>query len=190
MWENLQDEISDPKDALQGSSEDDLNEGVGYAPPAENLLMSFGTAPKDLSSLHPPMVQIFRLWQTYLVNVNPLVKMFHAPSVQQTILDASGDLRNIPRHTEALMFAIYFLAVSSLRHEDCEAMFGEAKGTLLTKYSHGTQQALINARYLKSLNIFTLQAFILFLVCFSNSLQKFYQENLAEVLTMLQCYVC
>jgi hypothetical protein len=164
LWENLRDEISDPKDALQGSSEDEINDNAVFCPPAENLLMSLGSATKDLSALHPPAVQIFRLWQTFLVNVNPLVKMFHAPTVQQTILDASGDLGNVPRHTEALMFAIYFLAVSSLRNEDCEAMFGEQRAMLLTKYSHATQQALINSKFLKSLNIFTLQALILFLV--------------------------
>lgn len=164
LWENLRDEISDPKDALQGSSEDEINEHSGYCPPAEKFLMSFGSAAKDLSSLHPPAVQIFRLWQTFLVNVNPLVKMFHAPTVQQTILDASGDLENVPRHTEALMFAIYFLAVSSLRNEDCEAMFRENRTTLLSRYAHGTQQALINSKFLKSLNIFTLQALVLFLL--------------------------
>ncbi len=80
------------------------------------------------------------------------------------ILDATGDLENVPRHTEALMFAIYFLAVNSLGNDECQSMFGEPRATLLTKYDHGTQQALTNARFLRSLNIFTLQALIMFLV--------------------------
>jgi len=84
--------------------------------------------------------------------------------MQQTILDASGEIRNIPRHVEAMMFAVYLLAVTSLQNEDCQNMFGEQRNTLLSKYAHGTQQALINARFLKSLNIGTLQAFLLFLV--------------------------
>jgi hypothetical protein len=74
LWENLRDEIQDPKDALQGSSEDEMNQDSNpLYPPAENFLVGFPTATKDLSSLHPPPVQIFRLWQTFLVNVNPLV---------------------------------------------------------------------------------------------------------------------
>ena len=80
------------------------------------------------------------------------------------ILDASGDLENVPRHTEALMFSIYFLAVTSLGNDDCQSMFGESRATLLTKYAHGTQQALINSRFLKSLNILTLQALMIYLV--------------------------
>ncbi len=163
LWENLRDEIADPKDSLQESSEDESND-AGPFPHPESLLVGFGSVSKDLSTLHPPPVQIFRMWQTFLVNVNPLLKMLHAPTWQQSILDASGDIRNIPRHIEAAMFGIYFLAVTSLQNEECQSMFGEQRNTLLAKYAHGTQQALINARFLKSLNICTLQALALFLV--------------------------
>jgi hypothetical protein len=162
LWENLRDEIGESKGSLQGSSEDESNDAGPYPYP-ESLLVGYSSS-KDLSALHPSPVHIFRLWQTFLVNVNPLAKMVHAPTLQQTILDASEDVRNIPRHVEALMFSVYFLAVTSLQNEDCQAMFGEQRSTLLARYSHGTQQALVNARFLKSLNIGTLQAYIFFLV--------------------------
>lgn len=163
LWENLRDEIQDPKEALQTSSDDEINESNPY-PGAEVFFLSRGAATKDLTSLHPPPVQIFRLWQTFLVNVNPLVKIFHAPTVQQIILDATGDLANVPRATEALMFAIYLISVTSLRTEDCETMYGETRANLLSKYSHAAQQALINGKFLKSVNLYSLQAFSLFLV--------------------------
>lgn len=113
--------------------------------------------------MHPPPVHIFRLWQTFLVHVNPLVKIFHAPTVQQTILDASGNLETVSRSTEALMFSIYFLAVIALNNADCQSMFGETRQALVAKYCNGTQQALINAKFLKSLNISTLHAFVNYL---------------------------
>lgn len=180
LWENLRDEIEDPKDALQGSSEDEINNESGLMPQAENFLL--GSSIRDLSALHPPAVQIFRLWQTFLVNVNPLIKMFHAPTVQQTILDASSDLENVPRHTEALMFAIYFLAVTSLRNEDCESMFGEQQQVLLAKYCHAAQQALINSKFLRSLNILTLQALVLFLVRLPFTCSLFSASHLVSTL--------
>ncbi|KAG4419499.1 hypothetical protein IFR04_007373 [Cadophora malorum] len=165
LWENLRDEIQDPKDALQeGSSEDDFPEQGGYPTPEGFLFGSLGAVSRDLGDLHPPPVHIFRLWQTFLVNVNPMVKMFHAPTIQQMILDASGDLANVPRHTEALMFAIYFISIISLQDQDCRSMFNESKEVLLAKYSTGAQQSLVNSRFLKSLNILTLQAFILYLL--------------------------
>jgi hypothetical protein len=163
LWENLRDEIQDPKEALQTSSDDETNETNLY-PDAGVFFLSRGSATKDMSPLHPPPVQVFRLWQTFLVNVNPLVKIFHAPTVQQIILDATGDLSNIPRPTESLMFAIYLISVTSLRNEDCETMFGETRAYLLSKYSHATQQALVNGKFLKSVNLYSLQAFALFLV--------------------------
>jgi hypothetical protein len=126
-------------------------------------------ASRDLSSFHPAPVQIFRLWQTFLTNVNPLVKIFHAPTIQQVILDASGDVSKIPKPAEALMFSIYLLAVNSLQDDKCRALFQEEKALLLKKYSHAAQQALLNAKFLKSTNIYSLQAFQLFLVSTSDA---------------------
>ena len=166
LWEHLRDEITeDPKDALQTSSEEEAQEHDIYPHP-EAFLVDRDSAPKDLSSLHPQAVDIFRLWQTYLTNCNPLTKFFHAPTMQQVILDASSNTRNIPRHTEALMFSIYLLATTSLTNQECESMFNETRNDLLLKYSHAAQQALVNARFLKSLSLSTLHAFCIYLVGF------------------------
>ena len=143
------------------------------------FLLSRGTGMKDLTPHHPPPVQIFRLWQTFLVNVNPLVKIFHAPTVQQIILDATGDLSNVPRATEALMFAIYLIAVTSLAGPECEAMLGESRQTLLSKYSFTAQQALVNAKFLKSVNLHSLQAFTIYLL----ALRKGYDPQSLWILT-------
>lgn len=165
LWENLRDEIQsqEPKDSFQPSSDDEVNETCLY-PNAGSLLIGHSGSKPNLTSQHPQPVHIFRLWQTFLTNVNPLTKVFHAPTVQQMILDASGDLEHAPRPTEALMFSIYLLAVISMKSEDCETMFGQSQSTLLSKYSHATQHALVRAGYLKSLSLVTLQAYTLFLV--------------------------
>lgn len=91
--------------------------------------------------------------------------LFHAPTIQQIITDASGDLDNIPKPVEALMFAIYLLSVTSMQPEECERILGQPKSSLLSKFSHATQQALVRANYISSLSLTTLQAFALFLVC-------------------------
>lgn len=119
---------------------------------------------KPLISNHPKPVQVFRLWQTYLDNVNPLVKLFHAPTVQQSIIDASSDLENINASTESLMFAIYLSSVNSLGDEECRNVMGEPKALLLTRFSSAAQQALVNAEVLRSSNPVVLQAYTLYLV--------------------------
>lgn len=109
-------------------------------------------------------MQIFRLWQTFLDNVNPLVKILHTPTVQQLVLEASGNLKAVSKSMNALMFAIYVSAVNSLSNAECEGMIGQGKSVLLAKYYLGTQQALISAAFLKSSDMVVLQAYVLFLV--------------------------
>lgn len=118
--------------------------------------------------LHPSTVQIFRLWQTFLDNVNPIIKIFHAPTVQQQILDATSDLSNVSKPMEALMFGIYATAVTSLSDVECKNMFGEEKTVLRGRYSAGSRQALRNAGVLRTSNLVILQAFVLYLVSSSS----------------------
>lgn len=119
----------------------------------------------DLKRLHPGPIIIFRLWQTYLNCVYPLSMIFHAPTVQQQILDASADLENVSESMEALMFAIYHAAIVALPPEECEAMFGLPQPVVANKYMLATQQALNAAKLLKNLDITVLQALVILLVC-------------------------
>jgi hypothetical protein len=161
-------QLEDSKDVVQCSDNEDRDPLLGPAISSNADSLLFGRLMlKPLVSSHPTPVQIFLLWQTCLDNVNPLLKLFHAPTVQQMILDAASNLENIPQSTEALMFAIYFLSITSLRNDDCERIMGESRPVLLARFSNATQQALINAELLKSSNMTVLQAFVLFLVSLS-----------------------
>lgn len=162
-------QLQNPKDAINGSSEDATTIATGGPYPSGESLIFGRPIPNTLRSSHPQPVHIFRLWQTCLDNVNPLAKIFHAPTVQQLVLEASCDLDNVSVSTETLMFAIYLSSVTSLRDEDCKGMLGEPRAVLLTKFSNATQQALINAGVLKTSSLVILQAFILFLVGFTPS---------------------
>ena len=138
---------------------------LGCTNPDEvDLLFGLPSTTASLMDLHPQPVHIFRLWQTFLDNVNPLTKIIHAPTMQQQILDAASSLENVSKGLESLMFAIYNFAVTSSSNAYCESTFGEAKSTLLARYRCGTQQALIRVGYLRSSEMVVLQAFVLFLV--------------------------
>lgn len=117
------------------------------------------------TELHPNPVHIFKLWQTFLENVNPLTKILHAPTIQQQILEAMGDLPRIGKELETLMFAIYCIALVSLPAEEVEKSFGQSKKKLLSKCRRGAQLAFRNASFLRTSNIMVLQAFMLYLVC-------------------------
>lgn len=107
---------------------------------------------------------MFRLWQTYIDNVDPLVKIVHTPSFQQQISVLSGNTESIPKPTEALMFAIYAMAILSMSDSECDSAFGKPRSVLLARYQDAARQALINASYLRTSDIVVLQAYFLFLV--------------------------
>jgi hypothetical protein len=118
----------------------------------------------SVASAHPPYTQIVPLWQIYINNVNPLLKISHVPTLQQQIITAAADLAKIPRPLEALMFAIYFSAVTSMSDNEVRKEFDEDKTVLLSKYHSGTQQALVNAGFMRSTDLAVLQALLLYLV--------------------------
>ena len=118
----------------------------------------------DLSTLHPNPVQIFRLWQTYLDNINPLLKVTHTPSLQGRIIEAASNVTSINPSLEALMFSIYCTSILSLVVEDCQTIFGASKEELLTGYQFACQQALLNCGFLHTSDRDCLTALYLYLV--------------------------
>ncbi|KAK9319080.1 C6 zinc finger domain protein [Lipomyces orientalis] len=118
----------------------------------------------DLSTLHPEQVQIFRLWQIYLENVNPLLKVTHTPTLQARIIDAVSDVANMSPTLEALIFSIYCVSILSLAEDECRTLFGSPRKDLLTSYQFGCRQALLNCRVLRSSDRDCLIALYLYLV--------------------------
>ncbi|OCT46607.1 C6 transcription factor [Cladophialophora carrionii] len=141
------------KEAWEQSSED-----------ADHLLFGSRGATVDVSALHPDAVQIFRLWQVYLDNVNPLLKVTHTPSMQGRIIEAASHIRAIDPILEALMFSIYCTAILSLSEEECQTMAGSPKNQLLTRYQYGCQQALLNCGFLRTSDRECLTALFLYLI--------------------------
>jgi hypothetical protein len=130
----------------------------------QHLLFGSRTSLADLSSFHPNPVQIFRLWQVYLDNVNPIFKVTHTPTLQVRIIEAASNLTNIDPKLEALMFSIYCISIRSLDPEESRTMFGSTQEELLTQYQVGCQQALMNCNFLKMEDRECLTALFLYLV--------------------------
>ncbi|PLB50139.1 hypothetical protein P170DRAFT_463409 [Aspergillus steynii IBT 23096] len=130
----------------------------------DHLLFGTRTTAVNISALHPEPVHIFRLWQIYLDNVNPLLKVIHTPSLQGRIIDAASNVANTDPVFQALIFGIYCTAVLSLPADDCQRVFGSSKQDLLAKFQFGCQQALSNYGFLRSSNREALTALYLYLV--------------------------
>lgn len=135
----------------------------------DNLLFGSRDPTVDLSVIHPDTIQIFRLWQIYLDNVNPLLKVTHTPTLQARIIEAASNLKNIHPNLEALMFGIYSTAVTSLTVNDCQTMFNSSREDLLIRFHFGCNQALLECEFLRTNDRDCLTALYLYLVRFAIS---------------------
>jgi hypothetical protein len=159
------------------SSEDDMREAIIkkawdklFLDNDHHLLFGSQRPVVDISFFHPEPVQIFRLWQIYLENVNPILKVTHTPSLQGRIIQAASKLTDINPNLEALMFSIYCMSILSLGTEDCQTMFNSTQEQLLVRYQFGCQQALRNCNFLRTEDRECLTALYLYLVSFPRRL--------------------
>lgn len=130
------------------------------------FLLPFGQPKEhiDLSDRHPDQASIFKLWQKYLDNVNPLLKVTHTPTLQGRIVTAATNVAGASPALIALMFSIYCVATLSLRDAECLELFGTNRHVLLTDFQLSCQQALANCGVLKTTDRECLTAFYLYVV--------------------------
>ncbi|KAJ8108749.1 hypothetical protein ONZ43_g6330 [Nemania bipapillata] len=108
------------------SEEEDVGSTINHAYDqmfgnADGFPFAVGGQPQSVTELHPSGVEILGLWQTYLGNVDPLLKLTHAPTLQAQIIEASRNLTKVSKSLEALMFAIYLMAITSLTDDEANA---------------------------------------------------------------------
>ena len=153
-------EESDKEDSAQKSTSD------AQTPQSAAVFGSTLTAPKDLRLLHPTPEQISQLCSLFIENVDPVFKVLHVPSLRNMVSDAISNLDNIPSNTyiEALLFSMYYAAVTSLTPEECLQMFHDSKESLLARFRAGTERAFSNADFLCECDLETLQALAIFLI--------------------------
>ncbi|OQE14860.1 hypothetical protein PENFLA_c035G10435 [Penicillium flavigenum] len=185
LWYAMSQKTEDPKDDEGNDGEDDEND-TGFLRDNDHMRhavikkawnhmfqgksndhLLFGSQvgdADDLSASHPTQVHIFRLWQIYLDNVNPLLKVTHTPTLQTRIIDAVGDITNVNPTLEALMFSIYCVSILSLTEDQCSALFGSPKKDLLTGYQSACQHSLRSCGILRCSDRECLTALYLYLV--------------------------
>ncbi|KAF5680775.1 C6 transcription factor [Fusarium heterosporum] len=150
IWQAMRQGYRDPSDTFYDNIFNMVNTHDQAYTTDENMLFGSRQSTVELHTLHPEPAQLFRLWQVYLDNVNPLLKVTHTPTLQSRIVEAVSDLKNISPPLETLMFGIYCTAVLSLTEEECQTMFKQPKEQLSTKFQFGSQQALVNSQFLRT----------------------------------------
>jgi hypothetical protein len=81
---------------------------------------------------HPSELIAF-LWQTYLERVEPVLKVFHAPTVQKQVMDLIQGRGFVDPSTMCVIFAIYYASVITMTAEECQTGFNKGKHEVLKR---------------------------------------------------------
>lgn len=109
-----------------------------------------------------------QLCQVYLLNVDPVIKILHRPSVERWMLQGERYLGFPERHAavESLGSAICYVAATSLTETQSWARFHATKSSIVARARRACEAALEKSSPLVSPEVTTLQAFVLYLVSF------------------------
>jgi Fungal specific transcription factor domain len=188
FWASINDEVEEIREMLDDQEFDSDSDtpippsDAVTEPNHQSFIMGYSSSDVDLKPLHPLPSQIPFYWQTFLENVQPLVKLLHTPTMNKVIKEVQNNLDCLSKSTEALMFAIYFATITSMNTNEVRfwgvssveapvnilqvhTNFGIEKEPLLKKYRFAVEQALAKASFLNTNEIVTVQALVLFLVC-------------------------
>lgn len=82
------------------------------------FVLGYKSSEVDLSTLHPLPSQVPFIWQVYVENVDPLVKILHVPTMNKLIRDCRNNMKNLSPGLEALLFSIYYASITSMEDEE------------------------------------------------------------------------
>ncbi|OJJ45251.1 hypothetical protein ASPZODRAFT_70052 [Penicilliopsis zonata CBS 506.65] len=115
--------------------------------------------------LYPTRWEATQLWQVYTNNVSPVVRILHIPSMQSVVFGAISNTKDIPHDLAALLFSIYFSAVTSLSPEEVATLLKMDRVSALLRYREGLETALCHASFLETPTLPALQAIVLYVTC-------------------------
>ncbi|KAB5578862.1 fungal-specific transcription factor domain-containing protein [Coniochaeta sp. 2T2.1] len=173
FWSKINDELNEMRAATQDIADTDTDDSDDGSTPHsmdeqyldhQSFIMGYRSADVDLGPLHPLPSLIPFMWQIYQENVDPVLKILHVPTVEQIIRDRRSGSGEISPSTEALLFSIYYAAVTSMEAEDVTRSLGQDKSVLLNQYRFAVEQALAKANFITDPDVTVCQAFVIFLV--------------------------
>lgn len=161
------DAMSTVSGGSNGSLPDFLRPGESYIPPSSGFF--FGAEAQSFESLLPTREAGDRLIQQYFQAVHPIARCVHRPTFEIDYQSFWEEIYNNyePRpSTQAIMFAAWFSAAVSMDESVVYRLFGVTKTSLIERLKSATETALGKANFLRTTRVETMQAFIMYMVCY------------------------
>ncbi|KAM0541392.1 hypothetical protein ACHAPJ_013265 [Fusarium lateritium] len=179
FWSRISDELDGLKmDTREMAGDDESSEDEefpGSTPSTQELyrepserhafLFQRGLTPSSPGGqdFQPLPSQIPFLLDVFDENMNLIMHIVHMPTIRKMVRPSRGPVTNISLKNQALLFSIYYAAVTSMEDDDVTTNFGATKTELNLKFRRGLEQALARADFLNDPDIILVQTLVIFL---------------------------
>ncbi|KAF5027120.1 hypothetical protein F66182_785 [Fusarium sp. NRRL 66182] len=175
LWVKLNDELDSIREETQKLTDEDFDES-DYEDTPDNspataltadhhsFIFGYRSADVNLEKCRPLPSHIPFLWSVYQENVEPLIKVLHVPTMEPIIRDARKNHEQLSPENQALVWAIYYAAITSLEPDEVRANLGANREDVLAQYRFAVEQSLAKANFLNASDISIIQAFVIFLL--------------------------
>ncbi|KAL7915530.1 fungal-specific transcription factor domain-containing protein [Trichoderma velutinum] len=167
FWAALHGELRSVREAFETSDMIDLTAFEDDVSPDEaehgQIPFTFSQSNPLESTFHPAPHLLSFIWQMYVENVDPFIKVLHVPTITEVIRLSEGGFDKLSLGMRALIFSISLAAVTSLSNSDVQEAFQDAKDVILSRLVLGTEKALSQAGILTTTDLCVAQASLIYL---------------------------
>lgn len=89
-----------------------------------NFLLKSTSAAREQKEIYPLPSQILFLWQIYVDNVDPFIKILHVPTITTTVREIRSSYDSLEPSMRALVLAISLAAIISLEDDEVSNLRG------------------------------------------------------------------
>ncbi|WXC46538.1 hypothetical protein QX201_006239 [Fusarium graminearum] len=179
FWSRISDELEGLKmdtrrteDDVESSDEKDLPTATPstqelHREPLDRHAFLFqhglSLSPPGNQDFNPLPSQIPFLLDIFEENINIMIYIVHMPTIRKMVRSSRGSSPKIDLKNQALLFSIYYAAITSMEDDDALTNFGATKTELNLKFRRGLEQALAKADFLNDPDIIHVQTLAIFL---------------------------
>jgi hypothetical protein len=142
---------------------------LDYVAPSSSFFFAQGIEKTSLRTYLPARPLVDRIIAHYWEAVHVIARAVHRPTFmrQYDKFWLSIDANMEPRTSfQAVLFAAMLSSAISMSEAKILTEFGVHKESLVDNFRQGTEAALARANFLRTTRLETLQAFVMYLVCY------------------------
>ena len=130
---------------------------------SHDYMFGASTEPGQVNPLLTWPGQLAFLWQSFVTNVDPFIKVLHIPSVNRMVQTSINLSSMMAEEDQALLLAVSLAAIVSLDDDAVGSTYGLPKQQVAAQYRKSLERAFSKSQLVTSRSMTLLQAFVIYL---------------------------